>query len=197
MAKAKKAAAKKAAPKKAPARKAAPKKAAVKKPAVKKPAAKKAPAKPARAAAPRAAAPAVKLPKTVAFKDVKVGDTLPEVPIPVTTALVVGGAIASRDFTPVHHDKGVAQSQGMQDVFMNILTTNGLVGRYASDWAGPNAIVKFVAIKLGAPNFPGDTMKMTGTVKDKNDAEKTVELEIVGRNSWGAHVTGTVRVALP
>lgn len=204
---AKKAAAKKAAPKKAAAKKPAPKKpapkkAAAKKPAARKPAPKKAAAKSAKPAKPkavvsRAAAPAIKMPRTVAFKDVKVGDALPELPIPITTALVVGGALASRDFTPVHHDKSVAQSQGMQDVFMNILTTNGLVGRYASDWAGPNAIVKYVSIKLGAPNFPGDTMKMSGTVKDKNDAEKTVELDIVGRNSWGAHVTGTVRVALP
>ena len=68
------------------------------------------------------------------------------------------------------HDKGAAQSGGMQDVFMNILTTNGLVGRYVTDWAGPNAVLKRVAIKLGAPNLPGDTMKMTGTVKKKDDA---------------------------
>jgi len=47
---------------------------------------------------------------------------------------------------------------------MNILTTNGLVGRYVTDWAGPNAVLKKVAIKLGAPNFPGDTMKMSGAV---------------------------------
>ena len=135
--------------------------------------------------------------KTVRFTDLKVGDKLPELPIEITTTLVVGGAIASRDFTPVHHDKGAARAQGMQDVFMNILTTNGLVGRYITDWCGPNAILKRVAIKLGAPNFPGDTMKMTGVVKGKEDAGGTVDIEVVGRNSWGNHVTAQVRVALP
>ncbi len=80
------------------------------------------------------------IPKTQLLKSVKVGDTLPELPIPITTTLIVGGALASRDFTPVHHDKGAAQAQGMQDVFMNILTTNGLVGRYVTDWAGPDAV---------------------------------------------------------
>jgi acyl dehydratase len=135
--------------------------------------------------------------KTLRFENVKVGDALPELPIPITVTLVVGGALASRDFTPVHHDKAAAQAQGMADVFMNILTTNGLVGRYVTDWAGPDAVVKNVAIKLGAPNLPGDTMKMGGTVKEKNDAAGEVVVEIAGKNNWGNHVTGTVRLALP
>jgi len=136
-------------------------------------------------------------PKTPELKDVKVGDKLPELALPLTTTLIVGGALASQDYTQVHHDKAVAQSQGMQDVFMNILTTNGLVGRYVTDWAGADASLKGVAIKLGAPNFPGDTMRMTGTVTSKDEGAGTVEVEIVGKNSWGDHVTGTVKVALP
>jgi len=135
--------------------------------------------------------------KTLRFEQVKVGDALPELPIPITVTLVVGGALASRDYTPVHHDKAAAQAQGMSDVFMNILTTNGLVGRYVTDWAGPDAIVRNVAIKLGAPNLPGDTMKMVGSVKSKDDAKAEVVVEIAGKNGWGNHVTGTVRVALP
>ena len=135
--------------------------------------------------------------KTRRFESVKVGDTLPELPIPITVTLVVGGALASRDYTPVHHDKSAAQAQGMSDVFMNILTTNGLVGRYVTDWAGPDAVVKNVAIKLGAPNLPGDTMKMVGSVKSKDDAAGEVVVEIAGKNGWGNHVTGTVRLALP
>ena len=135
--------------------------------------------------------------KTLRFESVKVGDALPELPIPITVTLVVGGALASRDFTPVHHDKAAAQAQGMSDVFMNILTTNGLVGRYVTDWAGPDAVVKNVAIKLGAPNLPGDTMKMVGSVKSRDDASGEVTVEVAGKNGWGSHVTGTVRLALP
>ncbi|HEY8494133.1 MAG TPA: hypothetical protein VIN04_09590, partial [Myxococcota bacterium] len=67
------------------------------------------------------------IPSTRSFDSVAVGESLPELAIPITVTLVVGGAIASRDFTPVHHDKAAAQAQGMSDVFMNILTTNGLV----------------------------------------------------------------------
>ena len=135
--------------------------------------------------------------KAVAFSELQVGDLLPEFAIEVTTSLIVSGALASRDYTSVHHDKAAAQAQGMQDVFMNILTTNGLVGRYVTDWAGPDAIVKSVDIKLGAPNLPGDTMKLSGRVSAKDTARRTIEVEVAGKNSWGDHVTGTVSLALP
>jgi acyl dehydratase len=131
----------------------------------------------------------------VTLSSVSVGDALPDLPIEITTSLVVGGAIASRDFTPVHHDRAAAQAAGMQDVFMNILTTNGLVGRFVTDWAGPNASVKNVAIKLGTPNLPGDNMTFSGKITSIEDDEVTIE--VAGKNSWGNHVTGTVRVALP
>jgi acyl dehydratase len=132
---------------------------------------------------------------SVRLGKVNVGDALPELVIPLTSSLIVGGALASRDFTAVHHDKSAAQAAGMGDVFMNILTTNGLVGRYVTDWAGPDAIVRNVAIKLGTPNLPGDTLTFSGSVTAKGDDE--ISVEIAGKNSWGNHVTGTVRLALP
>ena len=135
--------------------------------------------------------------RTLALKDVSVGTALPELPIAITTTMIVAGALASRDFTPLHHDKAAAQAGGMQDVFMNILTTNGLVGRYVTDWAGPNAVLKKVAIKLGAPNLPGDTMKMRGKVAKIDAASGQVEIEVAAKNAWGDHATGTVVVALP
>lgn len=135
--------------------------------------------------------------ESVSFQQVNVGDELPGLDIPLTTSLIVSTAIASRDFTPVHHDKGAAQASGVDDVFMNILTTNGLVGRYVTDWAGPDARITNVAIRLGTPNMPGDTMKMSGTVKEKDDASKTATVEVQGANAWGNHVTGTVVVELP
>ena len=135
--------------------------------------------------------------RTLAITDVAVGMPLPEQDIPITTTTIVAGALASRDFTPLHHDRSAAQAAGMQDVFMNILTTNGLVGRYVTDWAGPNAVLKNVAIKLGAPNRPGDRMRMSGSVKAKDERAGVVEVEVAGKNSWGNHVTGTVKVALP
>jgi acyl dehydratase len=109
--------------------------------------------------------------------------------------LVVGGALASRDFTPVHHDKAAAQAQGLPDVFMNILTTNGLVGRFVTDWAGPDALVRGMKTKLGGPNMPGDTLKIRGKVAEAKDG--VVAIQITGNNSWGSHVSATVKVELP
>ena len=134
---------------------------------------------------------------TVQYDGVKVGDALPEQRIEITSSLVVGGALASQDFTPVHHDRGAATASGMQDVFMNILTTNGLVEKFVTDWAGVDARVKNVSIKLGTPNTPGETMVMTGLITQKDDGASAVVVEIVGKNAWGNHVTGTLKVALP
>ncbi|MAI77934.1 MAG: acyl dehydratase [Deltaproteobacteria bacterium] len=131
------------------------------------------------------------------YADVTVGDSLPELPIDLTVSLIVAGAVASQDYTPVHHDKSAAQAAGMQDVFMNILTTNGLVSRFVTDWAGMDSRVTDVAIKLGTPNLPGDTMVLTGAVIEKNDQEGSVTVEVTGKNAWGNHVTGTVGLILP
>ena len=82
---------------------------------------------------------------------------------------------------------------------MNILTTNGFVDRYITDWAGPDALLKRVNIRLGAPNYAGDTMVLTGTITEKNvvNDQSVIDIDVVGKNSIGNHVTGTVRVALP
>ncbi|MFJ7337926.1 MaoC family dehydratase [Streptomyces sp. NPDC101110] len=120
------------------------------------------------------------------------GDRLPPLEIPITRTLIVAGAIASRDYQDVHHDPELARQKGSPDIFMNILTTNGLVGRYITDHFGPRARLRRVAIRLGAPNHPGDTMVLTGTV-EKVDGD-TATVRIVGANGLGTHVTGTVTV---
>jgi hypothetical protein len=119
-----------------------------------------------------------------------VGDRLPALDVPLTRTLIVATAIASRDFKDVHHDPSLAVDRGSPDIFMNILTTNGFVGRFVTDWAGPKARLKKVAIRLGAPNYPGDTMTLTGEVTAVEGDEVTVK--VVGSNSLGDHVTGTV-----
>ena len=125
------------------------------------------------------------------------GQTFPEVHFPVTASAIVAAAIATNDFEKVHHDKAAAQASGVPDIFMNILTTNGLVQRYVSGWLGSAVRIKKVAIKLGAPNFAGDTLHVRGQVIAVDPANATAELRLSGRNSVGEHVVATVTVILP
>jgi acyl dehydratase len=134
---------------------------------------------------------------TRTYESVSLNDTIAALVIPITRTLIVSGAIASRDFQIVHHDSEAARERGSKDIIMNILTTNGLIGRYVSDWAGPDAFIKGVSIRLGAPNYPGDTMTITGTVIATDTQTSTIEISVVGSNSFGNHVTGTVKVRLP
>jgi len=123
---------------------------------------------------------------------------LPELVIDVTPTFVVASAIATRDFQDVHHDRDRAVERGSKDIFINILTTTGLVQRYVTDWAGPQALVRGVAIRLGVPCYAGDTLTFSGRVAARPAGEDgEVEVAVVGRCSLGDHVTGTVRVLLP
>ena len=115
--------------------------------------------------------------------DVNVGDQIAPLVLPLSRSLIVATALASRDYQDVHHDPVLAQQKGSQDIFMNILTTNGLIGRYITDWAGPDSIIKNVSIRLGVPNYAGDTMTITGTVTSKQDGQ--IVVGVVGANSMG------------
>lgn len=134
----------------------------------------------------------------VSFADLKEGTTLPELVIPITHKLVVGGAIATQDFIPVHHNVPAAQAAAMPDIFMNILTTSGLSARYLSDWAGPASRLKKISFKLMAPNTPGDTMTMQGRVSGLQDDgdQHLVSVDFAGRNGLGFHVTGSATLAV-
>ena len=120
------------------------------------------------------------------------GQQIPEWSLPLTPTTIVSTAIATRDWQDVHHDRDVAQAAGSKDIFMNILTTNGLVEKFVVDWLGHDAELKGIAIRLGAPAHPYDTLSFTGTVADVSDGVATIE--VVGRVSLGDHVTGTVKV---
>ena len=132
-------------------------------------------------------------------RDAQPGVSLPVVSIPITSSLIVTGAIATRDFQPLHHDADLARQRGFKDIFMNILTTQGLVCRYATDWAGPNVLVKKNSIKLGAPNYPGDTMTFSGSISARRPVDGACELDIAieGANSIGMHVAGVVTILVP
>jgi hypothetical protein len=90
------------------------------------------------------------------------------------------------------------------------------VGRYVTDWSGPGAVLTDVNIRLGAPNYPDDTMTLTGSVTEVDadpppdpaaqaaaagttatEGRGAVVVSLRGANGLGDHVTGMVRVLLP
>ena len=130
---------------------------------------------------------------------IAVGDELPTFALPVTSTVIVAGAIASRDFMPAHHDPEFARAQGAPDLFMNILTTNGYVARYVTDWAGPETMVRSIRIRLGGPAVPGQSLRFTGQVTNvaEEGDEHVVEVSVRAANDLGDHATGTVVLSLP
>lgn len=136
------------------------------------------------------------------------GTELPRWELPVTPTLVVSTALATRDFQDVHHDRDLAQGHGSQDIFLNILTTTGLVQRYVGEWAreevGTDFRIISCRLRLGAPAYPYDTLNFSGQVTEQEDGALAIAVEAtVTRTGTTAgdearlprHVKATVTVA--
>lgn len=132
---------------------------------------------------------------TLRASEIAVGTALPPMTIRATPTFVASTAIATRDFQDVHHDRDAAQARGSKDVFVNILTDNGLVQRYVTDWAGPEAFVRTISIRLGVPCYAYDTLEFAGTVTEVDG--DLVTIAVTAKDSLGDHISGSTKVVLP
>lgn len=132
---------------------------------------------------------------TMPISQAPVGTELPPLSIEATPTFVISAAIATRDFQDVHHDRDQAQLRGSRDIFVNILTDNGLVQRFVTDWAGQDALVRSINIRLGVPCYAYDTLTLSGRIAENTGTEALID--VVGKVSRGDHITGTVRIELP
>jgi acyl dehydratase len=137
--------------------------------------------------------------ETLDWHEIRVGDPLTPLDLEVTPTRVVAGAIASRDFMPVHHDRDYANSQGAPEIFFNILSDTAYCSRFLTDWAGPETMVKRLAIRLGVPAFAGSKLTYTGEVTStsRGDGEGIIEVAFRATNDLGEHVSGTATITLP
>ncbi len=137
--------------------------------------------------------------KQLDWNQINVGDAIAPMLIDVTATVVVAGAIATRDFMPVHHDRDYANSQGSPEIFMNIMSDNAYCSRFLTDWAGPETMVKRIAIRLGVPAYARSKLEFTGSVTGKSRAgdEGLVEVEFRATNDQGDHLSGTAVIGLP
>ena len=94
-----------------------------------------------------------------------VGDALPPLEYDVTATTIVLGALATRDWRPMHHDHDFAVNRnGTQDIFMNTPNLAAWFERYITDWTGPKGRLGRVTFRIRDSIFPGNTMRFTGTV---------------------------------
>jgi acyl dehydratase len=132
---------------------------------------------------------------------IAVGDVLPVLRYPVSATTVVLGALATRDWRPMHHDHQFAVSRnGVKDIFLNTPNQAAWFERYLTDWTGPHARPGRMRFRMKDSVFPGDLMRIAGTVSDVavDDAGcgwAAVELELTVD---GAAKTGcSARIAVP
>ena len=135
------------------------------------------------------------------FDAVHAGDVLPELTYEVSATTIVLGALAARDWRPMHHDYDFAVNRnGTQDIFMNTPNQAAWFERFVTDWTGPTGRLGRMKFRMSGSVFPGDTMTMRAAVeKVETDAAGCAWAELAVTLSVADVVatTCTVRVALP
>jgi acyl dehydratase len=137
--------------------------------------------------------------RTVYWEDVEEGQELPALTKEVTATTIIAGALAYRDFHPLHHDRDFAVKQGVPNIFLSFLTTNGWAGKYLTEWSGPEGELKKIVFRLESPCFPGDTLKWSGKVNRKyaEGDQHLVEVEYAAAVPRGTHCIGKATMTLP
>jgi acyl dehydratase len=133
--------------------------------------------------------------------DVTAGDALPELRYEVSATTVVLGALATRDWRPMHHDKDFAVNRnGTQDIFLNTPNQAAWFERYLTDWTGPHGRLGRVTFRMKGSVFPGDTMVLQGTVESTEVDEVGCGFVTVGVTlgvDGDVKTTCAARIALP
>ena len=126
-------------------------------------------------------------------------EELPTMTVHATPTFVIASALATRDFTPVHHDRDLAVANGGKDIFLNILTDTGLVQRFLTHWAGAQALVREISVRLGVPCYAGDTLTFSGqvTARTRGPDGDRCAVRVAGRCSLGDHIVATAVVDVP
>jgi acyl dehydratase len=116
----------------------------------------------------------------LAWEQVEEGQHLPELQIPITTRLIAKMVSGTRDISPLHHDKDAAHEGGYRDVFTNTMWYQGVIGRFATDWAGPEAFLRRLKFNMRKPNYQGDTVVVRGTITRKytDRSMKLVDIDV-------------------
>jgi acyl dehydratase len=139
--------------------------------------------------------------KNLTLADVHEGDALPGLSYPVTATTVVLGALAARDWRPMHHDYDFAVNRnGTQDIFLNTPNQAAWFERYVTDWTGPKGRLGRMKFRMKGSVFPGDTMVMRAKVEsvETDDAGCGWASLLVTLSVGGELKTDcSVRVALP
>jgi hypothetical protein len=132
---------------------------------------------------------------------VAVGDQVPELAYDVTATTVVLGALAARDWRPMHHDhKFAVERNGTQDIFLNTPNQAAWFERFLTDWTGPKGRLGQLRFRMLASVFPEDRMVLRGSVTGVGTDEAGcgwVDVDLSLSVGDRLCTTGHARVAVP
>ena len=108
-------------------------------------------------------------------------------PVPLKRFMIA--VAATRDFYEVHHDAAFARATGVDDMYIGTHFTQGLVGRYVTDFGGPGSVLRSLELTPFERNHPGDVMTVDGRVVERYTVGGEARADLTVRVSNGRVVT--------
>jgi len=134
------------------------------------------------------------------WEDVQKDEELPPLCMPITVTRCVYLASATRDFSPQHSNRDYAQQRSKtKDVFVNTPFNMGMVGRFLTDWAGPQGTVRRMRMAMRGNVCAGDDMILRGQVTKKyvEGDEHRVDVDVVISTQDGPVTPCSATLVLP
>lgn len=100
-------------------------------------------------------------------------------PVPLKRFMIA--VAATRDFYEVHHDAEFARATGVDDMYIGTHFTQGLVGRYVTDFAGAGSVLRSLELTPFERNHPGDVMTIEGRVVRRYSAGDEMRADLIVR----------------
>ncbi|HEY6130651.1 MAG TPA: MaoC family dehydratase N-terminal domain-containing protein [Halioglobus sp.] len=139
-------------------------------------------------------------PADTRWADVKVGDVMPPLLMPITVTRCVFMASASRDFAPQHHNTWYCHNKSRtREMFLGTHFNLGMLSRFMTDYGGPLSTVRRIQLQMKRTIGAGEDYVMSGTITRKWEAggEKRVDMDISIDTELGPAYSCSGTLALP
>ena len=133
--------------------------------------------------------------KHYSYKDINVGQT-ESFEVKVTEEMMQKFCQISGDINPLHCDSEYARLKGYQDKVAYGMLTATFLSTLAGVWLpGEKSLIHQVEAEFPNPVYIGDSLKVEGTVKEKNDTFRFIILKVIIKNQDGKKVLrGKMRI---
>jgi len=132
---------------------------------------------------------------SLAWNEIRIGSAIAPLVFDVTYSTLARDVAGTRDLYRIHHDPPFATANGAPNIFLNAMWYQGLIGRYITDWAGYEAFLRKLNVKIRSHGCPGDTLTVGATIQSRAEVDGKLLVDLDIRIDNGRRADAIVAVA--